>query len=113
MDLARAAQLPGCQSALLSPGCLLSAPATRFAASGRSCPENDSVECFAEPCAVSSCPAFPGARCLASYCETGTYEGKPVGPCEAVYVNLDGSRVDCKAPVIRYVRARGTPGDPQ
>ncbi|GIL89762.1 hypothetical protein Vretifemale_17522 [Volvox reticuliferus] len=53
------------------------------------------VQCFADPCSVSSCPADPGARCLASYCSEGTFQGEPVGPCEAVYVDLRGNRVNC------------------
>ncbi|GIM13496.1 hypothetical protein Vretimale_16591 [Volvox reticuliferus] len=60
-----------------------------------SCPDNEMVQCFADPCSVSSCPADPGARCLASYCSEGTFQGEPVGPCEAVYVDLRGNRVNC------------------
>ncbi|GIL89756.1 hypothetical protein Vretifemale_17518 [Volvox reticuliferus] len=59
------------------------------------CPDNEMVQCFADPCSVSSCPADPGARCLASYCSEGTFQGEPVGPCEAVYVDLRGNRVNC------------------
>ncbi|EFJ46514.1 hypothetical protein VOLCADRAFT_93060 [Volvox carteri f. nagariensis] len=63
-----------------------------------SCPKGKTVECFADPCAVSSCPANPSARCLASYCSEGTFQGQPVGPCEAVYVDSEGNRVNCTAP---------------
>ncbi|GIL57343.1 hypothetical protein Vafri_12604 [Volvox africanus] len=61
------------------------------------CPDDASVQCFADPCAVSSCPADPTARCLANYCQHGTFQGEPVGPCEAVYVDRSGRRVNCSA----------------
>lgn len=61
------------------------------------CPSKDTVACFADPCSVSSCPANPSAICLASYCKNTTYNDQPVGPCEAVYVDEYGNRVDCKA----------------
>ncbi len=60
------------------------------------------MACLADPCAVSTCPAHPDARCLASYCANGTYQGKPVGPCEAVYVDAAGSRVNCSVPEDIY-----------
>ncbi|GIL57342.1 hypothetical protein Vafri_12604 [Volvox africanus] len=62
------------------------------------CPDDASVQCFADPCAVSSCPADPTARCLANYCQHGTFQGEPVGLCEAVYVDRSGSRVNCSGP---------------
>ncbi|GLI67571.1 hypothetical protein VaNZ11_011799 [Volvox africanus] len=63
-----------------------------------SCPSDNWVVCFADPCAVSSCPANPTASCLANYCLDGTFQGEPVPPCEAVYVDLDGKRVNCSGP---------------
>ncbi|GIM13425.1 hypothetical protein Vretimale_16478, partial [Volvox reticuliferus] len=60
------------------------------------CSENRTVLCIADPCWVTSCSAHPSARCLASYCSGGTtFQGQPVGPCEAVYVDLEGNRVNC------------------
>ncbi len=65
----------------------------------RSCETHEIAECFADPCSVNSCPADPAATCLASYCyANGTYHGTPVGPCEAVYVDRKGNRINCTAP---------------
>ena len=63
----------------------------------RSCDDSGSVECFADPCAVTKCAAKPDATCLRSYCNNGTYQGQSVGPCGALFVDADGAVVDCDA----------------
>lgn len=61
------------------------------------CPKSKIVECFANPCDVTRCPAHPDATCLANYCSVATFFGRPVGPCEAVFVDGSGRPVDCTA----------------
>ncbi len=45
------------------------------------------VQCFADPCTVSTCEADPNATCTANYC----------GGCHALYTDGDGNAVDCDA----------------
>ncbi len=63
----------------------------------RRCPKGKTVQCFANPCDVTRCPAHPDATCLANYCSAATFFGRPVGPCEAVFVDGSGRPVDCEA----------------
>ncbi len=64
----------------------------------RSCGSKIIAECFVDPCSVNSCPADPAATCLVSYCGfNGSYHGQPVRPCEAVYVDTAGNRVNCSS----------------
>ena len=55
-----------------------------FLYSGPRCRDgSEPVNCFADPCEVSSCPAFPNARCVANFC----------GGCNATYFDENGNDV--------------------
>lgn len=60
-----------------------------------SCTKNETVQCIVDPCADRSCPAHPSARCLANYCNKTTFGTRTVGPCKAVYVDMEGEAVIC------------------
>ncbi len=52
------------------------------------------VDCLAGLC-DAPCPAYPNAICTINYCEDGTVNGVAVPPCKPVYLDRDGSVVNC------------------
>ncbi|XP_066300514.1 uncharacterized protein [Branchiostoma lanceolatum] len=51
------------------------------------CPDDQPpVNCFADPCTVTTCPANPDATCVSNYC----------GGCNADFFNRDGEPVCCE-----------------
>ncbi len=46
------------------------------------------VQCFADPCSVSTCEGDPDAACESNFC----------GGCHALYTNEAGDPADCEAP---------------
>jgi hypothetical protein len=55
------------------------------------------VDCLAGLC-DAPCPAYPNAICTINYCEDGTVNGVAVPPCKPVYLDRDGSVVNCTLP---------------
>ncbi|XP_078660703.1 uncharacterized protein LOC144905153 [Branchiostoma floridae x Branchiostoma belcheri] len=52
----------------------------------KKCPKDQPrVECFADPCEVTTCPATPDAECVSNYC----------GGCHANFFNSDGEPACC------------------
>ncbi|XP_066290079.1 zonadhesin-like isoform X3 [Branchiostoma lanceolatum] len=49
-------------------------------------PDVEVVNCFANPCDVTSCPAHPDATCRSNYC----------GDCNAEFFDEEGNKVDCE-----------------
>ncbi|CAH1270241.1 PEBP1 [Branchiostoma lanceolatum] len=61
-------------------------PASMICPSPPTCPPDvEVVNCFANPCDVTSCPAHPDATCRSNYC----------GGCYAEFFDEEGNEVDC------------------
>jgi hypothetical protein len=57
------------------------------------------VQCFADPCTVTTCEADPNATCTANYC----------GGCHALFTDGNGDEVDCDPVVACTADAKQCP----
>jgi len=48
-------------------------------------PDQPEVQCFADPCSITTCEAYPDANCTANYC----------GGCNAIFTDENGQVLDC------------------